>query len=57
MFPEIPFYGFREESLTETLPTDSRTWQKHYTLRNVVAWGICILTYEQSEKIDLDDSF
>ena len=40
MFQEIPFNSFRGESLTKTLPTDSRTGQKHYTLRNFVAWGI-----------------
>jgi hypothetical protein len=31
MFQEIPFNSFRGESLTKTLPTDSRTGQKHYT--------------------------
>jgi hypothetical protein len=39
MFQEIPFNSLRGESLTKTLPTDSRTGQKHYTLRNFVAWG------------------
>jgi hypothetical protein len=57
MFQEIPFNSFRGESLIKTLPTDSRTGQKHYTLRNFVAWGIWISTYEQSDKFDLDDSF
>ena len=32
MFQEIPFNSFRGESLSKTLPTDSRTGQKHYTL-------------------------
>jgi hypothetical protein len=54
MFQEIPFNSFRGESLTKILPTDSRTGQKHYTLRNFVAWGIWILTYEQSDKFELD---
>jgi hypothetical protein len=37
MFQEIPFNSFRGESLTKTLPMDSRTGQKHFTLRNFVA--------------------
>ena len=57
MFQEIPFNSFRGESLSKTLPTDSRTGQKHYTLCNFVAWGICISTYEQSDKFDLDTLF
>ena len=32
MFQVIPFNSFRGESLKKTLPTDSRTGQKHYTL-------------------------
>jgi hypothetical protein len=32
--------SFREQSLTKTLPANSRTGQKHYTLRNFVAWGL-----------------
>jgi hypothetical protein len=37
IFQEIPFNSFRGESLTKTLPTDSRTGQKHYTLRNLTS--------------------
>jgi hypothetical protein len=40
MFQEIPFNSIRGESPTKTLPTNSRTGQKHYTLRNFVAWSI-----------------
>jgi hypothetical protein len=54
MFQEIPFNSFRGESLTKTLPSDSRTGQKHYTLRNFVAWSIWITTYKQSDKFELD---
>ena len=57
MFQEIPVNSFRGQSLTKTLPANSRTGQKHYTLRNFVAWGIWISTYEQSDKFDLEDSF
>ena len=40
MFQEIPFNSFRGESLTKTLPTDSRTGQKHYTLRKTSLRGV-----------------
>ena len=57
MFQEILVNSFRGQSLTKTSPANSRTGQQHYTLRNFVAWGIWISTYEQSDKFDLEDSF
>ena len=57
MFQEIPFNSIRGESPTKTLPTNSRTGQKHYTLRNFVAWGIWISTYEQADKFELTTLF
>jgi hypothetical protein len=57
MFQEIPVNSFRGQSFTKTLPANSRTGQIHSALRNFVAWSLCISTYEQSDKFDLEDSF